>query len=93
MRLLKKAPEQRYQTHYGLTYDLTESLAEGGGSLGSGHSRIGDRDLLAAFSVPDTFRGREEEQALILDAANLASFRAAETSRGSAALQGSANPA
>lgn len=72
MRLLKKAPEQRYQTHYGLTYDLTESLAEGGGSLGSGHSRIGDRDLLAAFSVPDTFRGREEEQALILDAANLA---------------------
>lgn len=72
MRLLKKAPEQRYQTHYGLTYDLTESLAERGGKLGTGQSCIGERDLLAAFSVPNTFRGREQEQALILDAAKAA---------------------
>ena len=72
MRLLQKAPEQRYQTHYGLTYDLTESLAERGGSLGTGQSQIGDRDLLAAFRVPDTFRGREQEQALILAAAESA---------------------
>ncbi|MDH3842647.1 MAG: AAA family ATPase [Myxococcales bacterium] len=72
MRLLNKAPEQRYQTHYGLTYDLTESLAERGGKLGAGQSRIGDRDLLAAFGVPDTFRGREQEQALILEAAKAA---------------------
>ncbi|MGB8221697.1 MAG: AAA family ATPase, partial [Polyangiales bacterium] len=72
MRLLRKAPEHRYQTHYGLIYDLTESLAEGGGKLASGQSRIGDRDLLAAFSVPDTFRGREREQTLLLGAASAA---------------------
>ena len=72
MRLLRKAPEQRYQTHYGLTYDLTQSLALRGGSLGTGQSRVGDRDLLAAFSVPDTFCGREQELALVLDAAKAA---------------------
>ena len=72
MRLLEKAPGERYQTHYGLTCDLTESLTERGGDLGGGRRCIGDRDLLAAFRVPDTFRGREREQELILDAARVA---------------------
>jgi predicted ATPase/class 3 adenylate cyclase len=72
MRLLSKAPEQRYQTHYGLTYDLTESLLERGGKLGSGETQVGDRDRLAAFRVPDTFRGREQETAIIVEAAQAA---------------------
>lgn len=73
MRLLEKSPDQRYQTHYGLTFDLLESMAPLGGRLGKGQSRIGERDQLAVFRLADTFRGRESERTRIVEAAHAAS--------------------
>ncbi|HVZ44271.1 MAG TPA: AAA family ATPase [Ramlibacter sp.] len=62
LRLLAKAPEQRYQSAEGLLHDLRRLSAElesGGG----GHFELGERDFAARLAPPERLVGREAELA------------------------------
>jgi len=68
LKLLSKAPEDRYQTAEALEFDLRQCVAElrSGGAIGD--IRLATRDASAGFRIPDRLYGREAERAILRDA-------------------------
>lgn len=80
MKLLSKSPEDRFQSAYGLLYDLKqcERMLEQNGSLTS--FEIGHIDKVSTFVIPNTIYGRNDElnqlkAGLELAASGTATFR------------------
>lgn len=65
LKLLSKAPEDRYQTAEALEFDLRQCVAElrSGGAIGD--IRLATRDASAGFRIPDRLYGREAERAIL----------------------------
>jgi len=78
LTLLKKAPEERYQTAYGVQRDLERLLtrAQAGEALESVELRLDD--VSRRFEIPQKLYGRRTEAAALLDAFGRASEGARE---------------
>jgi len=69
MRLLAKAPEERYQSALGLRLDLEECLHRWEGEDGQiGAFELGRHELLDRFQVPQRLYGRDPQIGELLDA-------------------------
>ncbi|RPH50232.1 MAG: serine/threonine-protein kinase PknK, partial [Planctomycetota bacterium] len=69
MRLLAKAPEERYQSALGLRLDLEECLRRWEGEDGRiGAFELGRHELLDRFQIPQRLYGRDRQVAELLDA-------------------------
>ena len=67
MKLLAKAPEERYQTAAGLERDLRRCQAAMGGRIdGSTTFRIGERDTPDRLLIPEKLYGRQREVETLL---------------------------
>jgi predicted ATPase len=68
MKLLAKAPEDRYQSARGLRHDLERCSREwaAGGSIAP--FELGARDLSSRFQIPERLYGRTRERQVLLDA-------------------------
>jgi predicted ATPase len=65
LRLLAKTPEERYQSAFGVQYDLERCIAawEATGTIPS--FPLGERDLADRLQIPQTLYGRERETAAL----------------------------
>ncbi|MFD0682214.1 MULTISPECIES: AAA family ATPase [unclassified Paenibacillus] len=72
MKLLAKAPEDRYQSAYGLLADLRKCASLNGNSGGIIRFEIGLVDEVGRFRLPGTLLGRTAEQEQLRDAYELA---------------------
>ena len=68
MRLLAKAPDDRYQRAYGLAEDLSICLQRLDGDGRIAPFELGKRDLPEALRIPQQLYGREREVQALLDA-------------------------
>lgn len=68
MRLLAKAPEERYQTALGLEADLRRSLAELEERGTIAPFPLGRSDIPDKLQIPTKLYGRKQERALLLEA-------------------------
>ena len=67
MRLAKTA-EERYQTAFGLRYDLEKCLAQYSATGRIAPFKLGERDICDRFVIPEKLYGRETEVATLLAA-------------------------
>lgn len=65
LRLLAKAPEERYQTAQGVEADLRRCLADWQGQGALGDFTLGESDRAHALRLPDRLYGRDRERALL----------------------------
>lgn len=63
MKLLAKAPEERYQTAAGLAFDLQRALMQWNAAGKIEDLALGERDTSPRLSIPDHLYGREAEAA------------------------------
>ncbi|QEI04776.1 AAA family ATPase [Pigmentiphaga aceris] len=63
MKLLAKAPEERYQTAAGLAFDLQRALMQWDAANKVDDFALGERDASPRLSIPDHLYGREAEVA------------------------------
>jgi PAS domain S-box-containing protein len=68
MKLLAKAPEERYQTAAGLEYDLQRCLSEAQGQIDP--FPLGERDIPDRLLIPEKLYGREREIDILLSSFN-----------------------
>lgn len=68
MKLLAKAPEERYQSALGVKYDLEQCLAQWGAGGRIEPFPLGARDVSERFQIPQRVYGREREIAALLAA-------------------------
>jgi len=68
MKLLAKAPEERYQTAAGLEYDLQRCLGEAQGQIDP--FPLGERDIPDRLLIPEKLYGREREIDILLSSFN-----------------------
>lgn len=73
MKLISKQAEDRYATAYGLEYDLLECQKEWQNNRTILPFKLGQKDLLTQFNIPEKLYGREEETKKLLDAYERAS--------------------
>ncbi len=67
-KLLKKTPDSRYQSAFGLLHDLRRCLASFRASGTIEPFPLGERDVSDRFLIPQKLYGREEESAELLGA-------------------------
>lgn len=65
MRLLAKAPEERYQSASGLAADLTQALAQLRAGQTIGGFPLGEKDASVRLELPHRLYGRDEELATL----------------------------
>ncbi len=68
MKLLAKLPEDRYQSAYGLRYDLDRCLAQWQANGRLDAFPLGEEDFSERFHIPHKLYGREQEMATLLTA-------------------------
>ncbi|HVK95106.1 MAG TPA: EAL domain-containing protein [Noviherbaspirillum sp.] len=68
MKLLAKLPEDRYQSAYGLRYDLDRCLAQWQANGRIDAFQLGEEDFSERFHIPHKLYGREQEMATLLTA-------------------------
>lgn len=68
MKLLAKAPEERYQTAAGLEHDLKKCLRQLNGAGRVQPFELATQDATTSFTLPDRFIGRETEVQELADA-------------------------
>jgi predicted ATPase/predicted signal transduction protein with EAL and GGDEF domain len=66
-KLLRKAPEERYQSAAGLVADLERCLAGMAGGAMPAPFELGSRDVIERFEPPQKLYGREREAVLLAD--------------------------
>lgn len=67
MKLMEKNPNDRYQTAYGLEYDLQLCLLDWVQTQQIKPFNLGQKDRLGSFSIPHKLYGRTKELSLLLD--------------------------
>ncbi|MFC4302332.1 AAA family ATPase [Cohnella boryungensis] len=77
-KCLEKSPDARYESAYGLKFDLEKSLKalEGSGTIGK--FALAERDVPNRLTIPTRLYGRSREQALLIDALRRAAEGGAE---------------
>ena len=78
LKLLQKAPEDRYQTAFGVQRDLEELLTMEAAREPLQGFALGSEDVSTEFAVPQKLYGREAEAAALLEAFGRASSGARE---------------
>lgn len=78
LKLLSKAPEDRYQTAFGLQHDLEQLLARAEAGEPLDELELGTEDVSTRFAIPQKLYGRESEAKTLLDAFGRASQGARE---------------
>ena len=68
MKLMRKTPEERYQSAYGIKHDLEVCWQQWQTSATVGLFDLGTRDISDRFCVPEKLYGREAEVQALLDA-------------------------
>jgi PAS domain S-box-containing protein len=68
LKLLSKAPEQRYQTAAGLEADLRKCLVEWESQRSVSWFSLGSHDISDRFLIPEKLYGREREIKVLVDA-------------------------
>ncbi|MCP2728982.1 ATP-binding sensor histidine kinase [Limnofasciculus baicalensis] len=70
MKLMEKAPESRYQSAFGLRYDLALCLQQWQEKGAIELFELGIRDICDRFVIPEKLYGRETEVKILLEAFN-----------------------
>ncbi|HEY9614440.1 serine/threonine-protein kinase PknK, partial [Allocoleopsis sp.] len=68
MKLMAKTAEERYQTAFGLRYDLEKCLQQYLATGSNAAFKLGERDICDRFVIPEKLYGRETEVATLLAA-------------------------
>lgn len=79
MKLLKKAPEERYQSAAGVEADLERCLEGLRDPRKAAPFPLGEQDVLDRFDPPQRLYGRKAEKALLIDAFERIALGGAET--------------
>ncbi|MFB2917686.1 AAA family ATPase [Aerosakkonema funiforme] len=78
IKLMAKTAEERYQSAFGIRYDLEKCLQEYSAKGRISPFDLAKRDIAERFSIPETLYGREAEVATLLAAFDRVSFGSTE---------------
>ncbi len=67
MKLLSKSPKDRYQSAYGLEFDLTHCMKRLSAEGRVPPFELAERDISPVFRMPDRVYGRDIEMAMLID--------------------------